>query len=128
MLDPQAVVEDFGLVRDRLAANRGAAMFVLMPGFAFGLRRLFRDRRLRDTEHLVFALHLHAFWFIATLLLQVDFTPTETVALLAVPIYAVLASRCGVSTGAAGPGWRCVSRCARWPARRSSAWRSSRSR
>lgn len=93
VLDPQAVVEDFRLVRDRLAANWGAAMFVLMPSFAFGLWLLYRDRRMRYTEHLVFALHLHAFWFIAIAVLQVNFTPTETVALLAIPVYAVLAMR-----------------------------------
>ena len=93
VLEPQAVVEDLRLVRDRLAANWGAAMFVLMPSFAFGLWLLYRDRRMRYTEHLVFALHLHAFWFIAIAVLQVNFTPTETAALLAIPAYAVLAMR-----------------------------------
>ncbi len=93
VLAPQAVVEDFRLVRERLTANGGATMFVLMPSFAFGLWLLYRDRRLRYTEHLVFALHLHAFWFIAIAVLQVNFTPTETVALLAIPVYAVLAMR-----------------------------------
>jgi hypothetical protein len=93
VLEPQAVVEDLRLVRDRLAANWGAAMFVLMPSFAFGLWLLYRDRRLRYTEHLVFALHLHAFWFIAIALLQINFLAIEIVALLSIPVYAVLAMR-----------------------------------
>ncbi|MEP7140480.1 MAG: DUF3667 domain-containing protein [Caldimonas sp.] len=93
VLDPKAMVEDLRLVRERLAANWGAAMFVLMPSFAFGLWLLYRDRRMRYTEHLVFALHLHAFWFIAIALLQIDFLPTEAIALLAIPVYPVLAMR-----------------------------------
>ncbi len=93
VLDPKAMFEDLRLVRERLAANWGTAMFVLMPSFAFGLWMLFRDRRMRYTEHLVFALHLHAFWFIAIALLQINFAPVETVALLAIPVYALLAMR-----------------------------------
>jgi predicted RNA-binding Zn-ribbon protein involved in translation (DUF1610 family) len=108
VLDPQAVVEDVRLVRERLAANGGAAMFVLMPTFAFGLWLLYRDRRMRYTEHLVFALHLHAFWFIAIAVLQVNFTPLEIAALLAIPAYAVLAMRRVYGGGWAGLALRAV--------------------
>ena len=64
-----------------------------MPSFAFGLWALYRNRRLGYTEHLVFALHLHAFWFIMLALAQIDVTPVVVGVLLAIPTYAVLAMR-----------------------------------
>lgn len=41
------------------------AMFVLMPLYALILSMLYRGRRLRYPVHLVFALHVHAFFFAA---------------------------------------------------------------
>ncbi len=93
VLEPKAVAEELRIVRERFTANWGAMMFALMPSFAFGLWLLYRNRRMRYTEHLVFALHLHAFWFIAITVLAIDFAPTETFALIAIPVYALLALR-----------------------------------
>jgi hypothetical protein len=93
VLDPKAMIKELRLVGERLTGNWGSAMFVLMPSFAFGLWYLYRDRRMRYTEHLVFALHLHAFWFVALALLEVGFVPVQSAALLAIPVYAVLAMR-----------------------------------
>jgi predicted RND superfamily exporter protein len=50
-------------VGDRFIANLGASMFVLLPGFALWLKLVYIDRHMRYTEHLVYALHVHAFWF-----------------------------------------------------------------
>jgi hypothetical protein len=51
-------------VNDRMARNAGVVMLVLLPAFAAVLALLFRYRGFSYTEHLVFALHLHAFWFL----------------------------------------------------------------
>ena len=39
------------------------AMFVLLPAFAFLLKMLYARRQRYYGEHLVFAFHVHAFWF-----------------------------------------------------------------
>lgn len=39
------------------------AMFVIMPAYALVLMLLYRSRRVRYPAHLVFALHVHAFFF-----------------------------------------------------------------
>jgi len=115
VLDPQAVVEDFRLVRERLAANRGAAMFVLMPSFASGLWLLFRDRHLRYTEQLVFALHLHASGSSRPCCCRS--TSRRPRRWRCSRFRSTRCSRCGVSTGAAGPGWRAgrTGSAANWP-------------
>lgn len=40
------------------------AMFFLVPAFAVATRLVYRKRRRSYTEHLLFALHLHAFFFL----------------------------------------------------------------
>lgn len=44
-------------------ANVPNAMFVIMPAYAALLMLLYRSRRVRFPAHLVFALHVHAFFF-----------------------------------------------------------------
>jgi len=51
-------------VSDRMARNAGVVMLLLLPAFAAVLTLLYRYRGMGYTEHLVFALHLHAFWFL----------------------------------------------------------------
>ena len=83
-------------VNDRIASYAGVVMFVLLPGFALGLAVLFRYRGLSYTEHLVFALHLHAFWFLMATVFMIGLTWLEWlvwVALLVVPVYGALAFR-----------------------------------
>jgi hypothetical protein len=93
VLEPKAMIEEVHTIQDRMASNWGAVMFVLMPAFALGLAALYRNRRLRYTEHLVFALHLHAFWFIALLCMRVGGGVVTFAGLLAIPVYGVLAMR-----------------------------------
>lgn len=45
------------------------AIFVLLPAFAGIMLLAYRSRRMTYGEHFVFSLHLHAFWFLAGLLL-----------------------------------------------------------
>ena len=46
------------------------AMFVLVPAFALATRWVYRRRRRSYTEHLLFALHLHAFVFLYLTIVQ----------------------------------------------------------
>ena len=95
----QREIERFG---ERFVANLGAAMFVLLPSFALWLKLAYRNRRLHYTEHLVFALHLHAFWFIALAFALPDSVWLAAVAISAMPVYAMLALR-RVYGGRLGP-------------------------
>ena len=87
---------------DRLSSNLSAMMFVLMPVFAALLWLLYRNRGLRYTEHLVFALHLHAWCFVVLACMQLAWPPLQVAGLLAMPVYAWLALR-RVYGGAWGP-------------------------
>lgn len=78
---------------ERFMANIGAAMFVLLPLFALWLKLAWIDRGLRYTEHLVFALHLHAFWFVALALTLPGYDALALGAVVAAPVYAWLACR-----------------------------------
>jgi Protein of unknown function (DUF3667) len=94
-IDPKGVAAAIDQFKDRFLGNLGAAMFVLLPSFALWLKLAYLNRRWRYTEHLVFALHLHAFWFVA---LAAGVAGNENVWLasaagLAVPIYALWAMR-----------------------------------
>jgi hypothetical protein len=93
-VEPRQMAEQFRQVGDRVANHWGASMFVLMPAFALGLKLLYWRRRLHYTEHLVFALHLHAFWFcVFGLMLLVDNDGVGLLGSLAIPVYGVLAMR-----------------------------------
>lgn len=92
-VDPKTLAREMSQVGERLVGNLGAAMFVLLPSFALWLKLLYWNRRLRYTEHLVFALHLHAFWFVALAFAIFDKSPLTLVAVIAVPFYAMRAMK-----------------------------------
>ena len=77
----------------RVVSHAGTAAFVLLPAFALGLRLLFRARELRYTEHLVFALHVHAFWFLLAALMMLGVEVLVWAGALMIPVYGVLAMR-----------------------------------
>ena len=87
----------FADMPQRMLKFWGYAMFVLIPAFALMLHWLYRNRRMVYGEHLVFALHLHAFWMLAVLVLVLlpDAAPAFVSAAIAfaVPVYALLAMR-----------------------------------
>lgn len=91
--EPKQVLRELTQVGERVLANLGATMFVLLPSFALWLWLVYRNRRLRYTEHLVFALHLHAFWFLMLGLALIDVGWITAVASIAVPAYTLLAMR-----------------------------------
>ena len=92
-VDTRSMVQQMQKVSERVASHAGTTTFVLLPGFAFGLWLLFRKRRLHYTEHLVFALHLHAFWFLVAAVMMVGGEPAVWAGLLTAPAYGVLAMR-----------------------------------
>lgn len=92
-LDPKSLQREVNEFGSRLLANLGTAMFVLVPMFALWSKLLWLDRRLRYTEHLVFALHLHAFWFLAVLAMALGHSWVSGLAALAMPVYALWAAR-----------------------------------
>lgn len=91
--DARGVVLQMQKVGERVASHAGYVSFALLPGFAFGLWLLFRNRHLRYTEHLVFALHLHAFWFLLAAVVMVGGEYVGLAALLAAPAYWLLSLR-----------------------------------
>ena len=103
-----ALLQHVQKVNDRLASHAGIVMFVLLPAFALGLSWLFRYRGYSYTEHLVFALHLHAFWFLAITVMLMGLDWLAWLAALAIPVYAGLAFRRVYG----GPALGLVLRCA----------------
>jgi hypothetical protein len=91
--DPKVLARELQRLGERFIANLGGAMFLLLPAFALALKAVYLNRRLRYTEHLVFALHLHAFWFLAIGLALLPLPWLDGAATLAVPLYALLAMR-----------------------------------
>jgi hypothetical protein len=92
-LEPDALAREMRQLGERFVANVGATMFVMLPTFALALKLAYLNRRLRYTEHLVFALHLHAFWFAALGLTLFDQRWLSALALVAVPVHTGLAMR-----------------------------------
>jgi Protein of unknown function (DUF3667) len=92
-IKPEAMVDMARQLGERFVGNLGAAMFVLLPSLALFLKWAYFNRRLRYTEHLVFALHVHAFWFVMIGLTLLPWGWINGPALLAVPIYTLLAMR-----------------------------------
>ncbi len=92
-VDTRSLLMQMQRVSERVASHAGAAAFVLLPAFALGLALLFRHRGLHYTEHLVFALHLHAFWFLMATLMMLGIELLAWAGLLLMPVYALLALR-----------------------------------
>lgn len=91
--DPKKMASEVEAIRDRFLGNLGGAMFLLLPSFALALKLVYWNRRLYYTEHLVFALHLHSFWFIAMGLVLLDADWLTALAMGIVPLYTWLALR-----------------------------------
>jgi hypothetical protein len=79
---------------DRMVHYWAYAMFFLVPVFALLLKIFYVNRRYVYGEHLVFALHLHAFWLLAVAVaVGLPYELITLAATLAVPTYAILAMR-----------------------------------
>ncbi len=92
-IDPKQMGSEFGQLRERFLSNLGGAMFLLLPSFALWLKLVYWGRHMRYTEHLVFALHVHAFWFVALAFTLFDQRWLSAIAFTAVPLYTMFALR-----------------------------------
>ncbi|KPF43400.1 hypothetical protein D621_19500 [beta proteobacterium AAP51] len=92
-LKPDALDAAGRQMGERFIANLGSALFLLVPSFALFMKLVYLNRGLRYTEHLVFGLHVHAFWFLMVALTMLPLGGLEDLALLAVPLYTVRAMR-----------------------------------
>ncbi|MEL4181466.1 DUF3667 domain-containing protein [Roseateles sp. PN1] len=61
--DPATMATELQEGQARFFSHLGTAMFLLLPSYALWLKLVYLDKRRRYTEHLIYALHLHAFWF-----------------------------------------------------------------
>ena len=93
VVDPKGLQREATALGERAISNLGAAMFVLLPLFALCLKLVYLNRRLRYTEHLVFALHLHAWWFIVLVRMLLDWPVLTGLAFMALPVYTWMAMR-----------------------------------
>lgn len=90
-MDPTSMNRELKRVPERFVSHWGQAMFGLLPLYAFFLKLVYLNRRMRWSEHLVFALHLHSFWFVMLGLQLFDVPFFKTAALIAVPVYSLIA-------------------------------------
>jgi hypothetical protein len=92
-VDPKGLQQQAAELSQRAIGNVGLGMFFILPLFAAGLKLVYLNRGMRYTEHLVFALHLHAFWFMALLFTLGEVGWVQGLAALAMPLYTWLAMR-----------------------------------
>lgn len=96
LTEPHALWQRATSAGQRAVGQIGTAMFVLVPLFALVLRVAYAGAagpaRLY-AEHLVFALHLHAFAFLALVATLPDLSWLSALVALVVPGYALLAAR-----------------------------------
>jgi hypothetical protein len=105
-VDPKQFARELKRLPERFLANWGTAMFLLLPFFA-GLHKLvYWGRGLRYAEHLIYALHVHSFWFAALLLALLPWSWIGAVLAVVVPLYTLLAARRVYGGGWFGTLWR----------------------
>ncbi len=90
--DPSRFGREVAKASDQFLSHWGSAMFLLVPLFAAAMALAYRRRQMRYTEHLVYALHVHAYWFLAILAAALLPSAVAWIATVSLPVYAVLAS------------------------------------
>jgi hypothetical protein len=91
--DPKGMAREVVALSERFVSNVGGALFLLLPLFALFMKLLWWSRRMHYTEHLVFGLHLHAFWFVCLMLTLPDLPWLTGPAVMAIPVYGLMATR-----------------------------------
>jgi hypothetical protein len=91
MLDVEGMEREMRLVPERFVKHWGSAMFAMLPLYALLLKLVYRSRRMRWSEHLIFALHLHAFIFAMVIVQLAEIVWIHDLAILAMPVYSVIA-------------------------------------
>ena len=91
--DTRTFLSRLRAANERVVSHFSAVMFVLLPLFAGCLRLVHVRRGMPYTEHLVFALHLHSFWFIVLVLMHLPWQPLVWVGFAAMAVYTLRAGR-----------------------------------
>jgi hypothetical protein len=92
--DARTLLHKLRLANERVLTNLGTVLFVLLPLFAVCLRVVNRHAGLGYAAHLIFALHLHAFWFLVLLVMQiVNWTPVNWAGGAVMLLYTLMAGR-----------------------------------
>ena len=91
--DARSFLQRLRAANERVVTHFGAVMFVLLPLFALCLKGASGRRELRYTEHLVFALHLHSFWFLCLALMVLPWPPLQVLCVALMAGYTLLAGR-----------------------------------
>ena len=86
-VDATVLKREIAEIGQRFVGNIGIGMFVMLPVFALLMKLVYWNRGLHYTEHLVFALHVHAFWFFAQLVVLPGQNWLTGLAFFAVPVY-----------------------------------------
>jgi hypothetical protein len=81
---PRELVEH---MRTHMIGIAPYAVFLLLPVFAGIMMLTYRNRRMTYGEHVVFSLHLHAFWFLALLVIELVPDALGSLLQLALPAY-----------------------------------------
>ena len=105
-VDAKQFARDMKRLPERFIANWGTAMFLLLPFFALLHKLVYWSRGLRYTEHLVYALHVHSFWFAALLLALLPGSWVSIAMAIVVPLYTLIAARHVYGGGWFGTLWR----------------------
>ena len=92
-VDQAVLKREIAELSQRFVSNIGFGMFVMLPVFALLMKWVYWNRRLHYPEHLVFALHVHAFWFVALLAALPDQAWLTGLAFAAIPVYTLMAMR-----------------------------------
>lgn len=90
-LDAKGMEREMRQMPERFVKHWGTAMFALLPLYALLLKLVYLNRRMNWSEHLVFALHLHAFIFAMVIAQLIPVAWIHDLAILAVPVYSVIA-------------------------------------
>jgi hypothetical protein len=99
-LDPKSFKRDLNRLPERFINHWGTAMFLLLPLFALLHKLLYIGRGMRYTEHLVYALHVHTFWFAAAAVALLPWPWAGPAMGVVVPVYTLMAAK-----RAYGGGW-----------------------
>ncbi len=91
--DTRTYLQRLRAANERVVSHLGVVMFVLLPLFAACLKLLNARRGMPYTAHLVFALHLHSFWFLVLLAMQLLQPPLAWAGLPVIVVYTLLAGR-----------------------------------
>lgn len=92
-VDPKNRARELERMPERFINHWGTAMFLLLPVFALLMKLAYLGSGLRYTEHAVYALHVHSFWFAALALALLPVPAVAAAMAVAAPLYTLIAAR-----------------------------------